>query len=137
MTWNKNYILIFVLAILLEIAYLKFQGYKPIVTRSNEGIMGISVKKEELPYPSGSIVVSETKTENINQITLKTPSDYIAIRKFYENILLEKKWVLDSEDTNETFQTLRFKKGKNTITTISSINMEEGNTLLSIEITKR
>jgi len=124
------------LGTLLIFVYIRFQDYKPKVLKQIQEIKGISIKRDVLPYPTGSVKISETSSLTNNHITLKVPVDYKKVKSFYENILLERGWKIESEETNNTFHILKFKQKKETITIISTLEMEDSNIIVSIEITK-
>ena len=132
----KKYFSFAILILILVVSYKKFQQYSPKIVKNVQEVQGISTKKEVIPYPKDSEIIANLSTESSEQITLKTSMDYKKIKEFYRNILLESDWRIKSEEKNDTFNTLKFKKDKTTIKIISTIAQEDNKTLLSIYVSK-
>jgi hypothetical protein len=130
----RKIIFFFSLIFLTTVFYIRFQNYKPKVLQRLTEVRGIAIEKEILPYPIGSNKISETKTSSLEQITLKTSATHEKINTFYKNILLEDNWKIETEELNESFNIVKFKKDKEIITIISSKESEKGHTVFSVEI---
>jgi len=129
----KKYLAFFILATLFVFAYVRFEDYKPKILKQIQEVKGISTQGTVVPYPTGSIEISRAENAQTTHITLKVPTEYTNIKSFYSNILFEKGWEIESEETNEIFQTLKFKRKKEVTIIVSTIEKEDGYTIVGIE----
>lgn len=134
----KRYALPIILVCLGVLTYIRFQNYQPKLLKQLQEVKGIvAVKPDMLPYPLESTKIAETKTETTEHVTIQTTADHIKVKNFYENILLEKEWKIESQETNSKFSILKFKRGNQTINIISSLEKDDADkTIVSIEINK-
>lgn len=130
----KKILFFFSLIFLATVFYIRFQNYQPKILKRLTEVRGISIQRDILPYPMDSTKVSETKTLHGEQITLRTTASNEKINNFYKNILLEDNWKIEAEDLNDNFSIVKFKKDEKTVTVISSLALENGNTVFSLEI---
>jgi len=133
----KRYLISAFLIIIGIIVYVRFQNYEPTLLKQIQEVKGIATgQKDTLPYPLESNKTSETKTFSTEHITIQTTASYTKVKEFYENILLEKNWKIESQEKNNKFEILKFKKDKQLITIISSLEKTDDKTIVSIDINK-
>jgi hypothetical protein len=128
-----------VLAGLSLASYLYFLNYQPKAIKQLSEVKGYqttNVNKLNLPYPNNAENIVVNDTEDTQQITFKSAKTKEEILKYYKNIMLSRKWIVDSEAIYSDFTIARYKQNDYLVKIIAYDEPEKTGTLTSIEILK-
>lgn len=133
---NKLQILTSVLAVAAALSYFQFSGYRPKVLVQLAEVRG--AKTDEGPitlsYPSDYKIISKDLSNGEEKTTFKTSQSPEVIQNFYNNIFIPKGWEVETQVSQGTLQSTKYKKDKDHITVTTVPQEEPKTTVVSVEM---
>jgi hypothetical protein len=137
---DKKVITILFLLLVVVATYVSFTAYRPKSLTEVPEVRGYKQKSDDvfsIPYPVDTVKISDAKTTDTRQVTMQTTQSEEDMQKFYDAILTDEGWEIETENQGKIFYTVKYKKDGNFIT-ISTSQQKEGSeiTIVSIEVQK-
>lgn len=146
---NPNYILVPVVIAITLFVYIHFSSYSPQSTTENldvtqaqpTEVKGIAKNKTRIPYPINSEKLSESESEGNKSIILQTTETPEKMKNFYDNALIAKEWMIETETKEDNFYAVIYTKDDETIDMFIAKQQEDQDdenaiTIVTIELSK-
>lgn len=113
-----------ILLALCVLSIYAFSSYKP---RLNESENVDVTRKSNIPLLLNAEILSNSKTANTENITLKTNATPAEVIRFYDNVLNKDNWKLDTEAQGDGFLTKRYKNDDDLMSVSTTVQRSDQN----------